>query len=59
MSLPAELIERTQQLNASLEKLRFAPPVTHVYNPLTYGWANHEAYLTQLPSPASGSFFWA
>jgi single-strand selective monofunctional uracil DNA glycosylase len=20
------------------EKLRFAPPVTHVYNPLTYAW---------------------
>ncbi len=23
----------------------FAPPVTHVYNPLDYAWKNHEQYL--------------
>jgi single-strand selective monofunctional uracil DNA glycosylase len=25
--------------------LAFRPPVTHVYNPLVYAWAPHEAYL--------------
>jgi single-strand selective monofunctional uracil DNA glycosylase len=28
-----------------LATLRFSPPVSHVYNPLTYAWAAHEAYL--------------
>ena len=25
--------------------MQFAPPVSHVYNPLEYAWAPHEAYL--------------
>lgn len=45
MSLSSSLIDHTNQLIESLDELRFAPPVTHVYNPLTYGRANHEAYL--------------
>ena len=28
-----------------LDRLRFAPPVTHVYNPLRYAWELHAAYL--------------
>jgi single-strand selective monofunctional uracil DNA glycosylase len=28
-------------------RLRFAPPVTHVYNPLDYARASHEAYLAK------------
>jgi single-strand selective monofunctional uracil DNA glycosylase len=28
-------------------QLKFAPPVAHVYNPLTYAWACHETYLTK------------
>ncbi len=28
-----------------MSKLRFGPPVTHVYNPLEYAWAPFEAYL--------------
>jgi single-strand selective monofunctional uracil DNA glycosylase len=28
-------------------RLRFAPPVTHVYNPLDYARAPHEAYLAK------------
>jgi single-strand selective monofunctional uracil DNA glycosylase len=28
-----------------VNELRFAPPVTHVYNPLDYAWDAHEAYL--------------
>ena len=28
-----------------MDKLRFGPPVSHVYNPLRYAWEPHEAYL--------------
>ncbi len=28
-----------------MDKLKFAPPVTHVYNPLDYAWRAHEIYL--------------
>ena len=30
-----------------MDRLKFGPPVAHVYNPLTYAWACHEAYLTK------------
>ena len=39
------LIDAARELSASVEKLSFAAPVSHHYNPLTYAWAAHEAYL--------------
>ena len=39
------LIAAARQLSASLSTLTFAPPVSHLYNPLTYAWAVHERYL--------------
>lgn len=39
------LIEAAQRLRVETSRLRFRPPVTHVYNPLVYAWAPHEAYL--------------
>lgn len=41
----ATLIAAARELSATLEKMRFAPPVTHVYNPLDYAWDIHERYL--------------
>ncbi len=41
------LVDAARQLCAEVEKLRFAPPVTHVYNPLVYAWKGHEMYLRQ------------
>lgn len=41
----ATLITAARDLSAALAPLTFAPPVTHVYNPLEYAWAPHEAYL--------------
>ena len=32
-------------LSDTLDSMRFAPPVSHVYNPLTYAWAPNAAYL--------------
>ena len=39
------LIAAARDLSAALGKMRFAPPVTHVYNPLDYARDTHERYL--------------
>jgi len=39
------LIDAARELSADVEGLSFAAPVSHRYNPLTYAWAAHEAYL--------------
>ena len=41
----ATLITAARRLHAETARLRFGPPITHVYNPLTYAWAPYEAYL--------------
>jgi single-strand selective monofunctional uracil DNA glycosylase len=40
-----EVIGAAKRLRDAVSKLRFGPPVTHVYNPLDYAWAAHEVYL--------------
>jgi single-strand selective monofunctional uracil DNA glycosylase len=40
-----QLVKSAHKLCVEVEKLRFAPPVAYVYNPLDYAWAAHEAYL--------------
>src|SRR2546423_13164721 len=45
MSTSESLISAAQRLSASVRKLKFAAPVTHVYNPLDYAWRAHELYL--------------
>ena len=44
-SVAETLITAAQQLSSRLSTLAFAPPVSHIYNPLTYAWPAHEAYL--------------
>lgn len=39
------LIEITKRLRKDVSRLRFDPPVYHVYNPLAYAWAPHHEYL--------------
>ena len=39
------LVEAARTLSAQLARQSFAPPVIHVYNPLEYARAPHEAYL--------------
>jgi len=41
----SELIRAAKRLCAEADRLKFAAPVTHIYNPLSYAWATHEAYL--------------
>lgn len=39
------LISAARELSTQVDRMRFAPPVTHVYNPLDYARAVHEHYL--------------
>ena len=39
------LVQAAGRLCAAVDCLRFAPPVTHVYNPLAYAWDPHVSYL--------------
>lgn len=45
MNTSESLIIAAQQLSARMRKLKFAAPVTHIYNPLEYAWRAHEMYL--------------
>ena len=40
-----QLIAAAQEMSRQLDRLKFAPPVTHIYNPLTYAWSAHAEYL--------------
>ncbi|MEW6312935.1 MAG: single-stranded DNA-binding protein [Pseudomonadota bacterium] len=39
------LVAAARALCIEVDRLKFATPVTHVYNPLAYAWAPHEQYL--------------
>jgi len=39
------LVDVARELSAALSRLTFSPPVACVYDPLTYAWAPHEAFL--------------
>lgn len=39
------LIRAARELSTEAGRLTFAPPVSHIYNPLDYAWAPHELYL--------------
>lgn len=41
----AALIAAARELSVGVDRLAFALPVSHVYNPLAYAWAPHEVYL--------------
>ncbi len=52
LKLPAKkssqpLIAAARKLSAQVGRLQFAPPVTHVYNPLAYARSAHEEYLSR------------
>ncbi|MFA7665864.1 MAG: uracil-DNA glycosylase family protein [Burkholderiaceae bacterium] len=39
------LVDAARRLGEQVGALHFSAPVAHVYNPLDYAWAGHEAYL--------------
>jgi single-strand selective monofunctional uracil DNA glycosylase len=40
-----QLIAAARELSAQAGRLKFAAPVAHIYNPLTYAWPAHEEFL--------------
>lgn len=52
-----QLLLATDDLNRDLAPLRFAAPVTHVYNPLVYARAGYEAYLRLAASAPKRAIF--
>ncbi len=51
------LIDAARQLSDRLAQLRFAPPVSHVYDPLSYAWEAHVAYLRRYAAPRKRVIF--
>jgi len=47
MSTSERLARAARKLRAEVAPLRFAEPVTHVYDPLTYAWRGYRAYLNR------------
>jgi single-strand selective monofunctional uracil DNA glycosylase len=47
-----DLIAIASTLAAELSQLRFGAPVSHVYNPLEYAWANYATYLERFGAPS-------
>ena len=39
------LIAAARELASHVARLKFKPPVAHIYNPLVYAWPAHELYL--------------
>jgi len=39
------LIAAARELASQVDRLKFRPPIAHVYNPLDYAWPAHEIYL--------------
>ena len=46
-SISQSVVEAAKKLSQAVERLPFAEPITHVYNPLNYAWAGHKTYLEQ------------
>jgi single-strand selective monofunctional uracil DNA glycosylase len=45
-----QILKYSKRLRTACNKLTFAEPVTHVYNPLDYAWAMHEAFIDRYGS---------
>jgi len=45
MSTSRKVLESIDQVNKEIANLCFAPPVTHVYNPLIYAGDVHREYI--------------
>ena len=45
MPIARQVRDATARLRRDVAALRFAAPVTHVYNPLEYAWKSHREYL--------------
>lgn len=46
-TISESVLEAAQTLSDAVDRLTFALPTTHIYNPLTYAWAGHRSYIQQ------------
>jgi single-strand selective monofunctional uracil DNA glycosylase len=53
----AALLATARTLSEACDALRFAEPVTHVYNPLAYAWAPFEQYIQRFGGNAKRVVF--
>ena len=44
-TLAEEMLSAARRLCEEVSRLRFGPPVTHVYNPLEYAWGPQRQYI--------------
>jgi single-strand selective monofunctional uracil DNA glycosylase len=51
------ILDITKALSDRVEAMAFGEPVTHVYNPLVYGWAAHADYLDRY-GQGTGRVIW-
>jgi single-strand selective monofunctional uracil DNA glycosylase len=51
MASPLSPVQIARRLSSAVNTLPFAPPITHVYNPLDYARHPHEAYLKAYARP--------
>src|SRR3954469_7028292 len=51
------MLKAARELRDAVAKLRFGVPVTHVYNPLEYAWAAHEAYVRRFADSGKRAVF--
>ena len=47
MDISLQSLSAARTLSRGLDKLDFAAPITHVYNPHRYAWAPYEEYVTR------------
>ena len=52
-----QLIEAARRLGRAVDRMIFAAPVEHVYNPLSYAWLSHEMYLRKFGGGAKRVVF--
>ncbi len=51
------LVEVDRRLSRAMDGLSFAPPVSHVYNPLAYAWEPHRDFLEKWGGPGKKLVF--
>lgn len=54
-AIAGALVDTARELAGACDRLRFSPPVRHVYNPLVYAWGPHESYLRRFAGQGAGT----
>ncbi len=53
-----QLVQAAHDLAIQADRLCFGPPIKHVYNPLSYAWDIHQAYLRRYGNSRKRVVFW-